>query len=146
LACDARIAAIDVEADAADLALAGKAARELRPGLAPVRRLPEPAAGAAAVVAEGRAPPLVRRRVEGLRALRVHGHVHEAGVLVDELRVDPGLAAVRRAEEAALLVRSPEMAQGGDVHDVRVGGVHDDAADVVRVREPQVDPRLARVE
>src|SRR6185369_4510389 len=111
---DARIAAIDVEADAADLALAGEAARELRPGLAPVRRLPEPAAGAAAVVAERRAPPLVRRRVEGLRALRVHGHVHEAGVLVDELRIDPGLAAVRRAEEAALLVRSPEMAQGGD--------------------------------
>src|SRR5207253_3223325 len=104
---DAGVAAVDVDPDASDVALGGQALRELRPRLSAVGRLPQRAAGAAAVVAEGGAPALVGGGVERVRTLGVHGHVHEAGVLVDELRVRPGLAAVGGAEQAALPIGSP---------------------------------------
>src|SRR4030095_6070858 len=68
---DARVARVHGDADAADVALLGQAGGELLPGGAAVDALPQPAAGAAAVVAERRAPALVRRGVDDVRALRV---------------------------------------------------------------------------
>ena len=100
-------------------------------------------------------PPLkpkgVRRRwyeaaysVSGLS--RIHRHVDEAGVLVDELRVGPGAAAVRRLVEPALLARAPQAPERRDVDHVRAARVHHHAADVVRLREAHVLPGLAAVE
>src|SRR5205807_6734310 len=57
----------------------------------------------------------------------------------------PGLAAVGRLVQAALLVRAPDVAEGGDIDDVGVGGVDDDAADVLRVPQAHVLPGLAAV-
>src|SRR5262249_21968385 len=87
----------------------------------------------------------VRRRVEQLRVLRVHRQIDEAGILVDELHLRPGLAAVGGLVDAALLVRRPEVAQRRDVHDVGVLRVDDDAADVARLLETDVLPGLAAV-
>ena len=55
--------------------------------------------------------------------------VGEAGVVVDELGVRPGLAAVGRLVEAALRVRSEQVPDRRDVDDVRVLRVDDDARD-----------------
>src|SRR5262249_30195793 len=87
----------------------------------------------------------VGRGVERLGVGRVHRQVDEPGVRVDELDEVPGLAAVAGPVHAALRVRPPEVAEGGDVDDVRVPRVDDDAADVVRFLEAHVPPGLAAV-
>ena len=113
--------------------------------LAAVGRLPQAAARAAAVEAPRRAPALVRRGVEHVRVRRVHHDIGEAGVVVDEVRVRPGLAAVGRLEQAALGVRPEQVAERGDVDDVRILRVDDDAADALGFLQPDVLERLAGV-
>ena len=54
-------------------------------------------------------------------------------------------AAVGRLEDAAVLVGRPLVAGGGDVDDVGVGGMDDDAGDGGCGLEPHVFPRLAGV-
>src|SRR5262249_58611125 len=78
---DPRIAPVDRDADPADVAVGGKALREPLPGGAAVRRLPQPAARSAPVVAERSTAALVGRRVERLPALRGPGHGPAAPVL-----------------------------------------------------------------
>src|SRR5260370_3044846 len=56
-----------------------------------------------------------------------------------------GLAAVQRFVCAAFFVGATEMAAAGHVNDVGVGRMHYDAADVMRLLQPEVNPRLARV-
>src|SRR5690606_15947197 len=57
----------------------------------------------------------------------------------------PGLAAIHAAEDTALLVRSPGMAKGRHVDDVRVVGVDGDVTDVAGVLQTHVLPGLAPV-
>ena len=90
-------------------------------------------------------PALVRRGVEDVRVRRIHHDVGEPRVVVDELRVRPGLAAVGRLVEAALRVRTEQMAHRRDVDDVRILRVHDDAADALRFVQPDVLEFLAAV-
>src|SRR5207244_4737274 len=54
-------------------------------------------------------------------------------------------AAVGGLEQAALLVRPPDVAQGGDVDGLGILGVDDDLADVLRVAQAHVLPGLAAV-
>ena len=85
---------------------------------------------------------------EDLRVLRIHDEVGRAdhpAVGLDLERLRPGLAAVDRLVDAALVVRRVEVAERRHVDDVGVHRVDDDAADVVGVFEAHVRPRLARV-
>ena len=94
-----------------------------------VGRLPQAAARPAAVEAPRRPPALIRRGEQDVRVRRIHHDIGEAGVVVDELRIRPGLAAVGRLVEAALAVRPEQVPERGDVDDVRILRVDDDAAD-----------------
>ena len=146
---DARVAAVDGDAHAADHVL-GEAARDAGtgqplPGVAAVHAAVERAAGAAAVEAPGTALPLICGGVDDVRALGVERHVDDAGVLVDLQDGLPGRAAVGAAVEAALLVRAPEVAHRGDVHEVGVVRVQRDAPDMLAVAQPHVRPGLAAV-
>ena len=58
----------------------------------------------------------------------------------------PGFAAIGGAVDAALVVGSAEMAERGDVDDVGIAGMDDNATDVVGVRETHVLPCFAAID
>ena len=126
---DLGIARRDRDADAPLHRLGKAVALELGPGGAGVGALPERAAGAAALQEVRPAHPLPARGVERAGIRRVHRHVHEPRLVADELDELPGLAAVGGLVEPPLGVGVPDGAQRRDIHGVRVGGVHHDAAD-----------------
>ena len=143
-----RVLRVDIQADAAQHA-AGQAPAELVPGLSGVGRLVDAAARASQVERPGQALLVVRGGIEDLRVLRIHDEVGRAdhpAVGLDLERLGPGLAAVDRLVDAALVVRGIEVAQRRHVDDVGVHRVDDDAADVMGVFEAHVGPRLARVD
>ncbi|GBD16679.1 hypothetical protein HRbin26_01582 [bacterium HR26] len=120
-------------------------AGDLLPGVTAVEGTPEPALLAAAHQRPGVALHLPDRREEDARVVAIHRDVVAAGVraLVEHLL--PGLAAIGRAEDAALLVGPEGMAERRHVDDVRVARVDHDLADVAGVGEPAVDPGTAGI-
>jgi hypothetical protein len=140
----ARVGLRHGDADAA-LVLTGDPAHELGPAVAPVRALVDAAPGPAAVEAPAAPEPLVHRGVDLVRVRLVPVEVHGARVLVDVEHLLPALAAVGGTVDAPVLAGRPQVAEGRHVDHVRVGGVHEHLADVPRVLEPQVPPRLAAV-
>ena len=114
------------------------AAHEARPGLAGIVRPPDAAAGSAAVEAPRLAAALIGRGEERVRIGRVHHEIDEARVVVDELGVRPGLAAVGRLEHSTLGIRPEEVADRRDVDHVRVLGVHDHLGDRLRFFQSHV--------
>src|SRR4029077_8908646 len=94
--------------------------------------LVEAGAGSASAVSEDGPPALIHRRDQRAGRIRIHGDVGGAGVFVHEEHVAPGLPAVGGLVDAALFRRTPEVAAGGDVESVRIGGGDDDAPDVHR--------------
>ncbi len=141
---DGRVAACDAESDAAPRG-GRQAIGEGGPGVAAVGRLVEAAAGAAAPEVVGPAAVLPHPGVEDLGVRGVHGQVAGAGLGVDVKDLLPGLAAVPRAEDAAVVVGPPEMALGGDIDDVGIDGVDGDPADEAGVGEAHVLPGPAGV-
>ncbi len=146
---DARVLAVDRDAAAAERAV-GQPRGHFLPCLAAVRGLAEtgvrPPLRFRAAAGERVAPHRVGRGVQGFRIGGVHRQVDETGVLVDELDTGPRLAAIISLEQAALLVRTPHVSESGDVNDLRILRVHDDTADVARLFEAHVRPRLAAVD
>ncbi len=130
--------------DAADDPL-GQPAGELPPAVAAVGRFVEPARRAAALDAPRCAIGLPERREQHARVVRVHGQVGGAGLVVEEQHPPPAPAAVARAIDAALGVRSPGVPQCGDVDGVGVPGIHHHARDVLRLAQADVQPALAGV-
>jgi hypothetical protein len=84
-------------------------------------------------------------RVEDVRVQRIERDVVRAGALAAEQHVLPVAAAVLRPEDAALRVRPPRVTERGDEDDVGAPRMHDDAADVARIGESDVGPRLAAI-
>src|SRR5690606_2693195 len=127
-------------ADLAERALrqAG-AAGDVLPGLAAVGGHPQAAVGAAARDLPEGAVGLPDRGVHDAR-VGVQRQVDRAGLgaLVEHLA--PGLAAVDRLEDAALLVRPEGMPERRDVDDVRVLGVDAHLGDVAGVGQAHVPP------
>ena len=119
--------------------------RELVPGIAAVGRLEQATARPAADQAPGASSRLPERGVQHARVVRVQAQVVRAGVLAPEQDVLPGLPAVFGAVDAALSVRTVGMAEGGDVHQVRVSGMNADPRDVARVGQADVRPGLAAI-
>ena len=75
----------------------------------------------------------------------IDGDIGDAGVFVDDEGLGPGGAAVGALVDAALFVGTPEIAERRDVHDVGIGGMDDDAADVVGLLEAQMRPGGAAI-
>ncbi len=114
---------------------------ERPPGLAAVGRLVEAAPLAAGAERPGGAPELPHARVEDRRILRIDGEIGAAGVGVDVEHPFPGLAAVGRLVDAALLVAVPQVAGGANPDRIAVRRVHLDAGDALRASP---DPPAAR--
>ena len=112
----------------------------------PSAELVQSAARAAAIHAPRRALCLPQRGEENVGIARIECDVDAAGlrVLVQDLL--PGLAAVARAEDAALFVVAKRMSQRRDEGDVRIFRIDDQAADGVRVRQADELPGLAGVD
>src|ERR1017187_9095092 len=147
---DVGILAIDFHGATAPIARGQATARlaggaELGPVQTAVGGSVQAAAGTAAVVTEHRAPALIGAGKQDVGALRIDGYIGDAGIFVDDERLFPGSAAVFAHENAALLIGAPQVTLRGDVDRVGIGGVHHDAADVVRLLKAQMRPRHAGV-
>ena len=126
-----RAAARDVDVDLADQH-AREARRELLPGVSAVGRLVDAALGrgTAADDVPALAEAAIHPGVE-LVGVRVVDREHAAaGRVVHEQRLLPRLAAVGRLEDAALVVGPERRAERREPHDVGIGGVNDDRADL----------------
>ena len=77
--------------------------------------------------------------------MRIDGDVAAASVLVDVEDLLPGLAAVGRAKDAALLVGVPQVAGGADEDVVTVQRIDDNPRDALAVRETDVLPVVTAV-
>ena len=76
---------------------------------------------------------------------RIEDDVRESRVLIDVLDILPRSAAVGGAIESALAAGIPERAGSRHEHDLRIGRMDDDAADVLRFPETHVRPAFAAV-
>ena len=119
--------------------------RQVRPGVAPVDGLVEPAVRAAARERPEVPVDLPRRGVEDAGIRSVEGEVDRPGPFAPEEHALPIAPAVSGAEHAALGVRAEGVAQRRDVHEVRVLRMDLDPADVTGVGEAHVGPRLPAV-
>ena len=140
------IARCDRDPRAAD-PFGGEALGHRLPGGATIHRLPHPATRAVRrrVGVPGWATRIPESGVDDLGVGGIDRDIHRADVVVLEEHACPRLAAVDRAEEAAIVARRVERADGGDEGDVRILGIDRDAPDVLRAVEPAMRPRLAGV-
>src|SRR6185312_8720575 len=115
------------------------------PGHAVVARGEYAAARTAAVLLPGALGDLPGAGKEYVRVVRVHAQAGAAGILVDEQRAFPGLAAVGGAEHAALLLRRRSTPQRAHEHVVGIARVDHDARDASGFRQAHVLPVLAGI-
>ncbi len=108
---DIRILAIDIQPDTSCVAAVfiGQALRQFLPGCAAVRRLINRSVRSSTVETIRCPPPLIRCGVERIWALRVHGDVDHARILINFQHLRPRFPAIRRFVNASLRVRSPQM-------------------------------------
>ena len=122
---DERVHAIGIrasegDADLADVVRGETVAAQTSPGGSAVGGHIDAGAGPAALASPRVNLELPRRREELLRVGGIHHDVDAAGVLVDEEHLLPRAAAVRRAIDAALALRSVAVALRGDEDDVGI--------------------------
>ena len=141
-----RVVGAHAQRDLADLAGGQAVPFQPRPRRAAVAGDVDRAAGAAGGARPGADGDLPHAGEEGAGVGRIDHQVAGAGLLVHEEHVLPGDAAVERAVDAALGLGRVAVADRRRVDDVRVGRVHDDAADPARSLQPHVGPRLAGVQ
>src|SRR4051794_22604345 len=73
---------------------------------------------------------------------RIHGHVDRPDVWALVECLLPGLAAVSGDENAAHFIGAVLVAEGSDVHGVRVFGVDENLSDLTAVVEADMGPSL----
>src|SRR5437762_72783 len=136
-----RIAGEHGEADPARLV--GQARGQPTEAAAAVARLVDASlvAEAPARKAPRRPAPRVHRGIDHVGIARIEHDVDAAVVLVDLERGLPGLAAVARPVESALLVRVPQMPHHRRVDHVRVAKMYRQSWHVAGVGEPRVRER-----
>src|SRR5262249_30143747 len=108
------------------LVAARQALLELLPGLTAVGALEEAAPWAAGTESPRVAAELPHPGVQDAGVLGVRCEVRAAGVRVDVKDLLPGLAAVSRLEDAALLAAAPQLAGGAHPHRLARLGIDDD--------------------
>ena len=120
-------------------------ARDLGPRVAAVGGLEDAAALAAADELVRAADRLPEGREHDPRVRRVDREVDAAGRCAAGEDFLPGLAAVLRAEDAALGVRAVRVAERRDERGVGIARIDPDLSDVPGVREAEVRPGLTAV-
>ncbi len=145
---DVRVLAVNIQADAPSVAaiLVRQALRQFFPRRAAIGRFVYAAARPATVETEGCAAALIRRGVQNVRALRVHGDIAHASVVIYLQDLRPSLSAVRRLVDAALRIRPPQMALCRHVHHVGISRMNHNASDVMGRAQPHVLPGLSAVQ
>ena len=133
----------DRETDAAEFAGRPAFAGETLPGDSVIQRLVDRAAVAfdRREVAEPR--PVARLPCgseNNIRLRGIGGEIDDAGVVVDEQRLRPALAAIGRAEHAALGIGAEDVTKRADQHGVRILSVDENRADMPRRGQPGVLP------
>src|SRR5206468_4310369 len=133
---DVRVLAIVIETAPAEIARR-QPLRQLPPGLAAISRLVDAALLAAfldgvivvvtvlhrliaGMAVKAVAPPLPGRCQQRIRLLRMELHVNDASDIVQQEHLVPGLAAVGRLVEAALLAGAIESSERADINDVGI--------------------------
>jgi len=96
---------------------------DLLPRRARIDGFVDGAPGAAAVESVRLAEPLIHRGVQHLWVARVHHDVGRAGERVGVQHLRPAAAGVGGFVHAPLGVATPEISNGGNVGNVRIGGV-----------------------
>ena len=128
-----------------DAARQSGVARDVGPRVAAVGRFPERRVRPAAGHAPRGTLRLPHRGKQDARVLRVDRQIDRARPLALEQHVLPRGAAVPGAEDAALAVRAPGVAERRHVDEIGIARMHADAADVAGVAQPHVGPRAASV-
>src|SRR5262249_6575967 len=120
---------------------------ERRPVRAAVGGLEEAAAGTVRrrVDEPRRTADGPERRVHRLRIRRIERQIDRADAVALVEHLLPRRAAVLRSIHAAIGMRTVDVAERRDEHDVRIPRVHDYAADLPRRLEADVLPGPARV-
>ncbi len=136
----------DGDADAAEDAFGqSRISAEIGPGVAAVGGFEQAAIGAATFQIPRDAMHIPEGGVDNIRISGIENQIHRAGLYAACINLFPCFTTVGGAENAALFVRSPEMAHGRDVDDVGILGVHANRADLERVIQTKVLPGFARV-
>ena len=91
------------------------------------------------------APVLPHGGKELVWVRRIHHEVGRTGALVREQHAFPGVPAVGRLEDTALVAVAPGGSHHAEVCDVGVRGIEDYAVNAFRALESQVGPRLPAV-
>ena len=144
---DIRILAIDLESDASRLSAVfiRKTFGKFFPAGPAVSGLVDCGFRTAAIEPERSAAPLVSRSVKRVRAFRIHRNVANACIVADLQYLVPGLAAIRGFVNAAIRVRSPEVAERGHIDNIRISRMNHHAADVAGFGEAHVLPGFATI-
>ncbi len=122
---------IDTERDPTHVVFR-QAVGELRPRLAGVRGLEDPAFGTATDHLSNGSTALIRRHVQNVRILDIEHDVADTGVGADRQDRVPCRSAVGSLVKPAIAASRPEWALRGNIDDVRIARVDDDLADVLR--------------
>ncbi len=120
-------------------------AAQLAPGLSAVDGAVQRRLRSAGDVAPHVAMPLPGARDDDVRIARIERDVVHAGPLLAGEDLGPRLTAVGGLEQSAVPALGPERALCGDVDDLGVARIDDDAPDVLGVLEAHVLPRAAGV-
>src|SRR5262245_43763315 len=129
----------------ASLVAGRDAVLELLPRSAGVDALVDGAAWTAAVEPERLAQALIGRGIEHLGIAWIHHEIRRAGERIHEEHLGPRATRIRRLEDTALGVFSPEVPHRRNVGDIRIRGIEHDAADRTRIVQTEIRPRVAAV-
>src|SRR5260221_4699180 len=136
----------DHHADLAEGALGQPlVARDVRPGVAAVGRLPEAGALAAADELMGLAHGFPEGGVGDARVVGIHREIAGARGRAAEEHALPRLAAIARAVDAAGLVGAVGVAKRGNIYHIRILWVGAYLGDIARVLQAEMRPGLAGV-
>ncbi len=142
----AAVRARDGNADAAQRTGGKTVAFDLLPGDSAVRGTVKSRPGAAARKSPRLTAHLPERGEQGVGIPRVENYIDPTRVAVSEQHPLPGLAAIARSKNSALVVRSERVPERRDEYDIRVVRIDDYGADLTRIDESDVLPCLAGIE
>src|SRR6266566_2130183 len=118
---------------------------DFRPMLSAVGGLEDPAPRAAGNELPWRPPRLPEGGVNGLGILWIQNQIGDARRVVSVQNLSPAFAAVGGLEDAALAVRTKDVAGRSDVDDVGIGRMHTHSRYLPRISQAERGPGLSCV-
>src|SRR5579884_2258553 len=140
-------AASDCDTDASPGKIGQAVAGELGPGIAAILRTEEPTSVALnrSIDAPGHAMRFPQGSEQDMGFIGSHGKICGSDIWTAIENFLPGCAAIVGAEYAALFIRAIGMPQGGDEDLIGIARIYDNAADLARVVQANMLPRVSAV-